>query len=211
MYHHHARTVDETLISDTHGRQRRHERKVSKIDLKRARKYGMEEPARNGRLKYTYGGIVFIYDPRNNREVTTYKSRDFASTSSGTKVTEPCILRKTNDQAHHASLHTKFRTCPQKKWTSHSVLVVDMSGSVAQPQNMIPVMSVIHVMSVVHVTHVYKTISRNHTHVGQCGETMSTGHVADLTPCGLASRESTSKSSWRKSLLAQQTLFPLSS
>jgi len=129
MYDHHARTVDESLLSDVHGRQRRQERKIPKIDLKRARKYGMEETARNGRLKYTYGGIVFIYDPHNNREVTTYKSRDFASTSSGTKVTEPCILRKTD---YNASLHSESRVKYRAKkasWTSHSVLVVDMSGS----------------------------------------------------------------------------------
>ena len=135
MYHHHARTVDESLKSDDHGRQRRRERGVSKIDLKRARKYGMGEAARIGRMKYTYGGIVFIYDPYTNREVTTYKSRDPASDLSGTKVKKPCILRKTGNEAQHASLHSAVRVkylAKKEAWTSHSVLVVDMSGSVTQ-------------------------------------------------------------------------------
>ena len=57
-----TRTEDSTLISAAHGRQRRVQRKIEKIDLQSARRYGMKENARKGRIKYTYSGVVFIYD-----------------------------------------------------------------------------------------------------------------------------------------------------
>jgi len=85
-------TAESVLNSGLHGRQQREERGIQKIDLKRARRYGMKEPAKNGRIKYTYGGIVFIYDPRDNQEVTSYPSKDVASNSSGTTMTNPIIL-----------------------------------------------------------------------------------------------------------------------
>jgi hypothetical protein len=47
----------------THGRDRREEHGIEKIDLQRACCYGMKEAAHSGREKFTYGGIVFIYDP----------------------------------------------------------------------------------------------------------------------------------------------------
>ena len=55
-----------TLLLGVYGRERRSERQIEK----RARRYGMEDPAKKGRLKYTYGRIVFIYDPVKNREIT---------------------------------------------------------------------------------------------------------------------------------------------
>lgn len=87
-------TAQSVLESSLHGRQRREERGIQKIDLQRARRYGMKEAGRFGRLKYTYGGVVFIYDPHRNREVTSFKSQDVALASSGTRATEPIILKK---------------------------------------------------------------------------------------------------------------------
>ena len=122
------------LNSGLHGRLRRQERNIQKIDLQRARRYGMKEPARDGRVKYTYGGVVFIYDPQQNREVTSYKAPDAAPTSSGTKNSQPIILRK--DEQYENNTILAFRALTRdmllknkRSWTSHSVLVVDMSGS----------------------------------------------------------------------------------
>jgi len=127
-------TVLSELISGTHGRQRRVERNIEKIDLQRARRYGMKEKAKKERLKYTYGGFVFIYDPFSNREVTSFPSSDTALSTSGTKVTRPVILPK--KEAYEDSLLVKISAGQRTKilnnrdsWTSHSVLVVDMSGS----------------------------------------------------------------------------------
>ena len=127
-------TVQSVLESGVHGRLRREERNIQKIDLQRARRYGMKEPARNGRVKYTYGGIIFIYDPESNREVTSYRAPDKALETSGTKCTQPIILAK-KEEYNSAIIvrireHSRLRTLQNKKsWTSHSVLVVDMSGS----------------------------------------------------------------------------------
>ena len=60
-YRYARETVDSTLLSAVHDRQRRGERGIEKIDLQRARRYGMREYQDNGRIKYTYGGVVFIY------------------------------------------------------------------------------------------------------------------------------------------------------
>ena len=127
-------TAESVLESGIHGRQRREEREIQKIDLQRARRYGIQEPARNGRVKYTYGGIVFIYDPKRNIEITSYKATDMALKSSGTMCTQPIILTKKQefDNAHAIQLReaTRRKTLQNKtSWTSHSVLVVDMSGS----------------------------------------------------------------------------------
>ncbi len=113
---------------------RREERDIQKIDLQRARRYGMCEPAKFGRLKYTYGGVVFIYDPANNQEVTSYSSRDPAPESSGTKNAMPIILSKKEEYEDNEYLYYRYVRRSQmlknrNKWTSHSVLVVDMSGS----------------------------------------------------------------------------------
>lgn len=129
-------TVDSTLLSGVHGRERRVERGIQKIDLQRARRYGMKEDARNGRIKYTYGGIVFIYCPKKKREITSFPSRDYSAPTSGTKVAKPIILEKENSvdqrmkEAHDklaSDANANERT--RSKWKSHSVLVVDMSGS----------------------------------------------------------------------------------
>lgn len=128
-------TVLTTLLSALHGRERREERGIDKIDLQRARKYGMRERARNGCYKYTYGGVVFIYDQKTNTEVTSWISSDASinpDPGSGTRVMKPILLKK--EEVSFSSIE-KRRTIREtllkdkKKWTSHSVLVVDMSGS----------------------------------------------------------------------------------
>lgn len=149
-----------TLLSGTHGRQRRQERNIEKIDLKRARRYGMMEVQENGRYRYTYGGIRFIYDPETNQEVTSHESPEETGEFTGTKFAPPVILDKyawsdewsetfekqfhdmSKEQAlaDHSTKSSSSGTAAgrsnsgsavRKKaaYTSHSVLVVDMSGS----------------------------------------------------------------------------------
>ena len=128
-------TVDSTLLSGVHGRQRRAERHIDKMDLLRARRYGMKEDARNGRIKYTYGGIVFIYCPYTNREVTSFPASDKAAFHSGTRAADPILLDKVEfsieaqdaETVHNDLVPVLLQT--PNAWTSHSVLVVDMSGS----------------------------------------------------------------------------------
>lgn len=95
----------------------------------------MKEQGRRGRIKYTYGGVVFIYDPLSKQEITSWKSSDVSLKTSGTKVAPPVILEKksgTETSFERKLLRAKFQTelfDQKEKWTSHSVLVVDMSGS----------------------------------------------------------------------------------
>ena len=123
-----------SLLSGTHGRERRLERNIEKIDLQRAKRYGMKEAGRFGRMKYTYGGIFFIYDPVSEREVTSFPSRDEASEETGTKYVVPAILKKHKayDTTLQILLHNLSKSIIQldkTRWKSHSVFVVDMSGS----------------------------------------------------------------------------------
>jgi len=127
-------TVFSSLLSGVHGRERRLERNIEKIDLLRAKKYGMEEKSRYGRIKYTYGGIVFIYDPVEGKEITTFPSNDGASDKTGTKCIKPIILPKNKayENAKHIQRHEMVKSIirnDKTKWKSHSVFVVDMSGS----------------------------------------------------------------------------------
>ena len=54
-----------TLLSGVHGRQRRQERNIEKIDLKRARRYGMMEiqvlpPEKSVRKRKTAGDCMIV-------------------------------------------------------------------------------------------------------------------------------------------------------
>ena len=131
-------TAASTLLSGIHDRERRSERDIEKIDLQRARRYGMREKQSKRRDKYTYGGIVFIYDKRSNMAITSWNTKE-ASNKSGTRVTTPIMLEKhsygSKEQnkemkRHHARLTSLLNEEDGKsQWTSHSVLVIDMSGS----------------------------------------------------------------------------------
>ena len=122
-----------TLHSATHGRQRREQRKIHKVDLNKARRYGIRENARRGRLKYTFGGVTFIYDPVRNKEVTSYRSFRLRGTP-GSLSSEIIHLTKKAPYdspqaiAQHETL-TATLAARHELWHSHTVLVVDMSGS----------------------------------------------------------------------------------
>ena len=85
----------------------------------------MEEAAHSGRQKYTYGGVVFIYDRSRNREVTSYRSSDVSLVTSGTQAAEPIMLDKQVQYEHahvlqwHSDKCREMKSKPQN-WTSHS-------------------------------------------------------------------------------------------
>ena len=92
----------------------------------------------HGRRKYTFGGVCFISCKRNGKpvEITSFPSADRASSLSGTKVSDPEIVHKLPSTDPKIVLEkscnptSPFATSlPLQKWTSHTVLVVDMSGS----------------------------------------------------------------------------------
>ena len=72
------RTSDISLLSHTHGRERREERGIDKRELKEAVKYGRREKANPGRRgetrwKYTHKGIVYVTDESSRHEITSWR------------------------------------------------------------------------------------------------------------------------------------------
>ncbi|KAK3275216.1 hypothetical protein CYMTET_16642 [Cymbomonas tetramitiformis] len=100
-------TSEHTLISHTHGRERRTERSIEKRELQEAIKYGRKEranPGRNGeaRWKYTHRGVVYVTDSTSRHEITCWRLDD-------AEVPEA--------------------QCANSAYGAHVVFVVDNSGS----------------------------------------------------------------------------------
>ncbi|VEU40426.1 unnamed protein product [Pseudo-nitzschia multistriata] len=106
-----------SILSSEHGRLRRDQRDIRKRDLQKAVKYGTKEKAKYmNRWKYVYDGIVFITDQSSSREVTCY----------------PSPLSKAPVDDNEYTEHLKAKKIISRKpdlCTSHTVLVVDNSGS----------------------------------------------------------------------------------
>jgi hypothetical protein len=105
-------TKDVTLLSHTHGRQRREERCIERAELQAAVKYGRKERAHAGRdgsqrWRFTHKGVVYITDSTGRHEVTSWRLEDAAP--------PPCAA----DAAAGG----------RSGFTSHTVVVVDRSGS----------------------------------------------------------------------------------
>ena len=91
-----ATTSDYIVQSSVHGRERREEREIHKIDLQSALKYGIRQEGKvvrgDQRWSFTYGGICYITDSTCTKEITSFPSRDQCSDKSGTKICKPIIL-----------------------------------------------------------------------------------------------------------------------
>ena len=135
-------TADSELLSTLHDRQRRVERQVEKITLQEARRYGMAEKQKGGRIRYDYAGHVFIYDERANRAITSWKidpnkqlpgggqkrcnaRNNKRETKSGTKFYKPILIQESNDHKKanvvlsHESIAAQVGS-NKDKWTSHA-------------------------------------------------------------------------------------------
>ena len=104
-------TVDVTLLSHDHGRQRRRERGIERLELQAAIKHGRKErahPGRDGapRWRFTHKNVVYITDETTKHEVTSWRLDDAAA-----------------QQALPPYLDAGGG------FLSHTVLVVDRSGS----------------------------------------------------------------------------------
>ncbi|KAF0695413.1 Aste57867_13762 [Aphanomyces stellatus] len=120
----HAATSAITLLTSIHGRDRRHLRSIAKRDLQAAVKHGTKSrayPCRQTwapRWKYTFAHIVYITDATSTREITSY--------------VEPIVIDAVPmtrmDDAQHRTLKAHLLAHPEL-CTSHSVVVIDQSGS----------------------------------------------------------------------------------
>ena len=71
-------TDDVSIISHTHGRERRAERSIQRRELQAAIKHGRREranPGRDGstRWRFTHNGVVYITDESGRHEVTSWR------------------------------------------------------------------------------------------------------------------------------------------
>ena len=116
-------TSDISFISSAHGRERRSERDIAVRDLQAAVKYGVKEPGFPNKLgelrwKYTYGDVVYITDSTSRKEITSW-------------ATEMPLSRVEIPERYatsHREAETRILRDPSII-TSHTVLLVDMSGS----------------------------------------------------------------------------------
>ena len=114
-----------TILSSVHGRQRRAERLIDKRDLKAAVKYGKKESSYNQRgerkYKYTFADVVYITDLTSRKEITAW-----AVPGAGLDVAKHPISTITKREHKEARRNIQR---DKSSWTSHTVIIVDQSGS----------------------------------------------------------------------------------
>lgn len=114
----HQQTSLITILSSEHGRMRRIQRDIDKRSLQKALKFGTRERSWGRRWKIEYDGVIFITDNSLRREVTAFPS--------------PLAFAEIDGEARTA--HEKAKLVIERKpelCVSHTVLVVDNSGSMA--------------------------------------------------------------------------------
>ncbi len=105
-------TADVSLVSHAHGRARREERGITRAELQAAVKHGRKERAHAGRdgaqrWRFTHNGVVYITDATCRHEITSWRLADAAG---GEETAPPSTRAAAGGE-------------------SHTVLVVDVSGS----------------------------------------------------------------------------------
>ena len=117
-------TSEVPFFSSLHGRKRRLLRKIDRRDLQAAVKRGKKEPGLPHpvtgakRWKYTHGNIVYITDETSTKEVTCY--------------VEAIAIPRAGVTLEHVAQHNAVKERLEKDpslCTSHTVIVVDQSGS----------------------------------------------------------------------------------
>ena len=127
--------------SSIHGRGRRHERGIQKRDLQRAVLHGRKERTygqggkRRGepRWKYTCDNIVYITDDTSHEEITSWKLFELMSVRE--VYPEPILIERVATTTAMQAAHrlAVSNAADPEAWTSHTVLVVDQSGSMRKP------------------------------------------------------------------------------
>lgn len=115
---------DVPFFSSLHGRERRSLRGIDRLDLQAAVKFGVKERASRhrttgaARWKYTHADIVYITDASSTREITSY----------GVPIHIPHPPLTPMHRRGHEAAKQRLERDPSL-CTSHTVIVVDQSGS----------------------------------------------------------------------------------
>ena len=121
---HLLKTDLQPILLSQHAAKRREQRKITMGELKTAIHYGEKEEAGNNHWKYTWNGVVVITDPTSSTIVTSWTLPGFVVDLPKVKITPN--MRKQHDEAVRRLKDTSA-------WTSHTVAVVDTSGSMRKP------------------------------------------------------------------------------
>eukprot|EP00121_Abeoforma_whisleri_P010617 Awhi_evm1s9794 len=111
-----ARTTSQVdFFPSIHGKRRRIERDIDVRDLQAAVKYGSKQKTVNG-YKYCFAGITYITDETSTKEITSWF------------MDEPLDKAVLSSRDIYQIKEQKLRS-KQSKLTSHTILIVDQSGS----------------------------------------------------------------------------------
>jgi Mg-chelatase subunit ChlD len=109
-----------SFLSSNHGQLRRHQRNIGKRQLQAALKHGTRtSSSKRGCSKYSYNGITFIVDDATKREVTSF----------ATTLDLPWKNIAATEWQRHTWARQQMRTQAMTFCKSHSILLVDTSGS----------------------------------------------------------------------------------
>ena len=116
------------IVETSHGRMRRQQRGIDKKDLQAALKHGVRTPCaprKNGGkdpvAKYCYNGICYVVNERTRQEVTSYA------------IPLELDVIPISDEALRQYRHVRDHVSSDPNcWTSHSVILVDTSGSMRE-------------------------------------------------------------------------------
>ena len=81
---------------------------------------------------FTYGGVVYVTDSTGRKEITSFPSSDKFSETSGTMTTDPVVIGSrevSSTEEIASSVNNDVVRQHVQQWTSHTVFVVDTSGS----------------------------------------------------------------------------------
>jgi hypothetical protein len=112
--------VDRKLFLSGHANQRSVERFISFREIEAAVSYGTKEPAEDGGWKFTFAGVVVIVDASLKFVLTVWPEPGYGIDLHKVKTTPEMWAE------HKRAVH-KLRD--KATWTSHTVAVVDQSGS----------------------------------------------------------------------------------
>ena len=121
------RTSAVTVLSSPHGRLRRAQRAIEKRDLQAAVKHGKKERGfpcprtGEGRWRYTFADVVYVTDETSRLEITSWPAPGAGLDIELVEITPQ--MRQS-----HAFACSAIKNQPSS-WSSHTVVVVDQSGS----------------------------------------------------------------------------------
>jgi len=115
------RTSAITLFDTNHGRQRRQERAIPRRGIQAAIKYGKQCPCPGDSNK-------LIYEYQGQKHVVTKEERLLITSMVTTVSLTPKLLSKEDYRKFDRS-YGLIRHGQKNEWNSHSVLIVDRSGS----------------------------------------------------------------------------------